>query len=896
VIIREEDYIKHYGTPRHSGRYPWGSGKDPYQSNKSFLGMVAELRHKGMSDAEIARSLGMKRSELQAKRSIAKSEQRMADIAQAQRLRDKGWSKVEIGRRMGLNESSVRALLAPGAADKAKTLNATADMLKRQVEEKGIIDIGSNVEYSFPGAPGTDQIVGISRTKLETAVAKLKEEGYEVHKVKVPQLGIPGQFTTTRVMAPPGMTYGEIMKNQHKIRQITEHSDDGGRTYTLGMERRPTSIDSKRVKINYAEDGGADADGVIYIRPGVEDVSLGKSNYAQVRIAVDGTHFLKGMAVYKTGLPAGADLVFNTNKTRAEAPTKHAAMKPMKTIKVDGIEVIDEENPFGATIMPGGQRGVMNIISEEGTWSDWSRTLSSQFLSKQSPALAKQQLNMTFERKLEDFDEIMSLTNPTVRRHLLMSFAEDADSSAQHLKAAALPRQGNHVLLPVPSMKPNEIFAPNYDDGDRVVLIRHPHGGIFEIPELTVNNRHREARRLIGSQSPDAVGIHPRVAAKLSGADFDGDHVVVIRNNRQQVATAPSLEGLKNFDPIRSFPGYEGMPKMKDGTKQNEMGGISNLITDMTIKGATPNELARAVRHSMVVIDAQKHDLNYKLSAQVNGIAALKEKYQGGPRRGASTLISLAGSTTRIPERKMGFRIDPATGKKIYTPTGATYVDKRGRTVERKTKVNRLTEAEDAHTLSSGTPIEQIYADHSNRLKALANTARKEGVAIKTTPASPAAKEAYANEVASLKSKLRIAEMNSPRERQAQIVGNAIVAQKRAANPDMDQDELKKLRTQALAEARTRTGANKDLVEITPSEWEAIQAHAISHTMLADILKNTDVENVKQLATPKTRPTMTTAKVARAKGMAALGYTQAEIAEQLGVSVSTITDVLSEGG
>ena len=26
-----EDELAHYGTPRHSGRYPWGSGDDPYQ-------------------------------------------------------------------------------------------------------------------------------------------------------------------------------------------------------------------------------------------------------------------------------------------------------------------------------------------------------------------------------------------------------------------------------------------------------------------------------------------------------------------------------------------------------------------------------------------------------------------------------------------------------------------------------------------------------------------------------------------------------------------------------------------------------------------------------------------------------------------------------------------------
>lgn len=29
----ETDELEHYGTPRHSGRYPWGSGENPYQRN-----------------------------------------------------------------------------------------------------------------------------------------------------------------------------------------------------------------------------------------------------------------------------------------------------------------------------------------------------------------------------------------------------------------------------------------------------------------------------------------------------------------------------------------------------------------------------------------------------------------------------------------------------------------------------------------------------------------------------------------------------------------------------------------------------------------------------------------------------------------------------------------------
>src|SRR5690606_19993621 len=101
----------------------------------------------------------------------------------------------------------------------------------------------------------------------------------------------------------------------------------------------PKSIDPKRIEVRYAEDGGADMDGVIQVRRGVDDVSLGGAKYAQVRIAVGDTHYLKGMAMYTDDLPDGVDLRFNTNKS--DKGDKLAAMKPLKD---------DPDNPFGATI------------------------------------------------------------------------------------------------------------------------------------------------------------------------------------------------------------------------------------------------------------------------------------------------------------------------------------------------------------------------------------------------------------------------------------------------------------------------------------------------------------------------------------------------------------------
>lgn len=878
TIISEDDYLAHYGILRKSGRYPWGSGGPESSGSTNFLGYVAELQKKGLSEAQVAEGMGINTTQLRAAKSIAKNEERQANIGMAQRLKDKGMSNVAIGERMGMPESTVRTLLEPSAKDKADVLLSTSNMLRDEVASKKYLDIGAGVENHL----------GMSSTKLATAVAVLQEEGYKVHYLKVKQLGT-GKETTLKVLSAPDVTYSEVSKNRSEIKQIQHFTEDGGRSF-VGIQS-PLSVSSKRVGVRYAEDGGADSDGVIHVRPGVEDISLGGARYAQVRIAVDGTHYLKGMAMYKDDLPQGVDLVFNTNKTNTG--NKLDAMKAMKD---------DPDNPFGAVVRQkidpktGKVKSAMNIVNEEGAWDSWSKNLSSQLLSKQSPALAKQQLDMTYERKKREFDDINKLTNPAVKKKLLESFAGDVDSAAVHLKAAALPRQRSSVILPINSLKETEIYAPNFRDGERVALVRYPHGGIFEIPELTVNNRHPQAKRALG-QARDAVGINSKVAERLSGADFDGDTVLVIPNNKKQIKTAPALEGLKGFDPQRSYPAYEGMKRMSARTKAIQMGEVSNLITDMTIRGASTSELARAVRHSMVVIDAEKHNLNYRQSAIDNGIGQLKAKYQGGTRAGASTLISRAKSTTRVVERKArpaaeGGAIDRATGERKFVPTGATYVNAKGQTVPRTFEVRKLAETNNAHTLSSGTPIEKVYADHSNRLKALANQARKVSVNTKTTPYSPSAKVAYQNEVNTLRAKLDVALKNAPLERQAQLLANAMVRAKKDANPDMDKAELKKIQGMALTQARIRTGAGKQRIDITPQEWAAIQAGAVSNNTLTKILTNADLDKVKELATPRSAVLMTPTKTNRAKSMVAAGYTQAEIADALGVSLSTLKTVV----
>ena len=883
MIIDEDNYLAHYGILRRSGRYPWGSGGTVLSRSRSFLETVDALKGQGMSETEIARSFSSKEfpfttTQLRALKSIAKNEKRAADIAEAQRLKDKGYANTAIGKKMGVNESTVRSLLEPGRKDKADILQSTAQMLKDEVDRKGYIDIGSGVENHLK----------ISSTKLNTAVARLREEGYVIHNLKGPQIGMPGQYTTYKILAPPGTPYSEVSRNRDRIQQLTVVSSDGGRSYKP-TNQPPLSISPDRLAIRYAEDGGALADGVIYVRPGVADVSLGKSRYAQVRIAIDGGRYIKGMAMYKDDLPKGVDLEFNTSKPRTD--NKLDALKKMSD---------DPENPFSSTIRQitdektGKVTSAMNIVNEEGTWDTWSKSLSSQFLSKQPVPFARQQLDISLARRQEELDAIMSLTNPAVRKRLLDSYAEDADSAAVRLKAAALPRQASKVILPVNSMKPTEIYAPTFRNGERVVLIRHPHGGTFELPELVVNNRQPEAKKLLGN-TPDAVGIHAKVAERLSGADFDGDTVIVVPNGSRQVKTSPALEGLKGFDPIKEYPPYEGMKKMTEYVKGLQMGIISNLITDMTIRGANTTELAAAVRHSMVVIDAEKHGLDWRRSSRDNGIPALMERYQGRKSGGASTLISRAGSKMDVPSRKprsaaKGGPVDPATGRKMWEPTNEMRPDGKPRTI----RVRKLAETDDANTLSSGTPIEKVYGDYSNKLKALGNAARKASIETKPTPYSPSAKEVYSKEVSSLKTKLDTVLKNRPLERQAQLVANVNVAAKRRANPDMDDDDLKKLRFRELDNARNRIGAQALKVTITPDEWQAIQSGAVTTNVLTQILNKADLKQVREYATPRTPTVMTSTKQKRAKAMLDSGRTLAEVADALGVAVSTLKSSLSE--
>lgn len=909
------DFLMHIGrsvddgAPIGSGRYRKGSGENPFQHEVSWMHTVREYRKKGMSDNEIAKAMGISSTEFRNRRNAEKAAESAMIDAEINRLIDLGWSNVAIGERVGHTESYVRNRRKAQVQERAQITLNTADILEKNIQIHKYVDVGEGVE----------NLLGVSKQRLNGAVQSLIDKGYTYENIKVAQAAIPGQYTTIRVLAPPGTDKKDIYDNREEIRLPAQYkSDDGGRTF-LGLEP-PASVDSKRIQVRYAEDGGKDKDGVIELRRGVKDLSLGENNYAQVRIAVDGTHYLKGMAVYADKMPDGVDIIFNTNKTKDVpmiGPKDHSVLKPMKK-DLDGN--ISKDNPFGSSIkIEDGQvvgqshytdsdgkskLSAINIVREQADWDEWSRTLSSQFLSKQPIPLVQRQLGISLSRKQDEYDRIESITNPEIKRKALMDYAEGCDAAAVHLKSAALPRQSSKVILPLTDIKDNEVYAPTYENGEEVVLIRYPHGGTFEIPRLIVNNNVSSGKKIIGKDAVDAIGINAHVAERLSGADFDGDTVMVIPTKGQKIKTSDPLKGLVGFDPKEQYKGYEGMKPMSKKNTQKEMGIISNLITDMTLKGANDDEIARAVRHSMVVIDAEKHKLDYRRSYKDNKIDELKKLYQFHPETnkagGASTLISLAGSETRVAPRYG--HIDKETGAWVYTDKkdpGTHYHakkrDSNGKVTEweqvpNTIKSTKMAEASDAFVLSSGTKTENEYAKYANELKSLANKARKEAVNMEMTVRNPSAAIAYAPEVQSLKSKLNIALQNRPFERQAQIYTSVYVSNLRKSNPGLEESDIKKYKNQALNEGRRRFGASKSDrgIKITDKEWEAIQAGAMSSSLITKILENTDMDKVKEMAMPSDRTEIAPYQEAKIKKYLSFGYTLDEVAKAVGVSPSTV--------
>jgi DNA-directed RNA polymerase specialized sigma24 family protein len=908
----ENDILEHYGTKRHSGRYPWGSGETPYQHSGDFLSRVEKFKAKGMSEGEILEAINdtlpleykLGATEFRVAKTKAGHDRKASQWEDIQKLKkenpDMGWT--EIGQKLGMPESTVRSMYQNGVGTKKDQAEKIAETLKKEVDKKGMIDISE----------GTNRTLGVSEGKLDEAVYILEaEHGYKRYGVGIKQPTNFRQQTNITVLAKPEYDQRYAYEHQGDIQSLGDyHSDDGGSSFR--QLQPPSSLSSDRVAVRYGDQGGLAKDGVMEIRRGVADLDLGNSHYAQVRIMVDNSHYLKGMAMYSDNMPDGADIVFNTNK-----PSGTPKMKVFKEIKND------PGNPFGAAITAEGQStyigkdgkehlSPINKLKWEGDWDDMSKSVSSQFLSKQPLPLIKKQLELTRADYKAEYDEIMHYTNPTVKKKMLLDFAEKCDGTAMTLKASAFPGQSTKVILPLDKIKETEAYCPTYENGTQLALIRYPHAGTFEIPIVTVNNKNASGKSNLGNVK-DAIGISSKVAERLSGADFDGDTVMAIpMSDKVRINSTDPLPGLKNFDPKTSYAVPEGNPNnvrlMKKDEKQKEMGIISNLITDMTLRGATPEDLERAVRHSMVVIDAEKHKLDYKRSEKENGIQELKQKYQirvdddGNEKYGgASTLLSRRKQTVRIPERRGSVRIDKDTGEYIYKESGRTFTDKKGKKRIAEDEVSRISLIKDVHELSSGTKQEELYADFSNYLKDMANQARKDYANMKGIQRDPVAAKKYAPEVESLKAKYEAVLANKPKERRAMIIANsrikAIIEDRGLDYKDKDdKKEIKKISSVEMQRARDQVGANSSRTKIvfTDREWEAIQNHAISDSMLTKFLNSSDSTEIVKRAMPKATATLSSAKKAKAKAMLAGGYSYEEIAKACGVPKSTIYDALNK--
>lgn len=947
IVMRDVDgYLEHYGVGHenggHSGRYPWGTGDSPYQRNAAFLQEVSRLKAEGFSEKDIAIQLHCRTtSELRNKIAAASNTNRKINIDKAIALSNQGMGATEIGREMGVNESTVRNWLKESTSINARKLENTMNVIRERVEEGAVIDVGKGVEYQ----------IGVTADKLNKAVAALEAEGYSVHTFRVPQL-VTNHETTMKVICKPDVEWKDIVTHPERVEEIHQISYDMGETFERSdlNVKYPASISSDRVKIRYAEEGGVEeGDGTMRIRRGVDDLSLNGKTYAQVRIAVDDSHYLKGMALYgdDSEFPPGVDIIFNTNKSNTKSK-----MEVLKEFKKNENGEVDRSNPFGATIrkqteytdpVTGEKKlSAINIVNDEGTWDTWSRTLSSQFLSKQPIELIKEQLNKTYDEQKRRIDDIMQLTNPTVKRKMLLDAAEELDTACVELQATAIPRMAAKVILPVSSLKDNEIYAPTFNEGEKVVLVRYPHEGTFQIPELTVTHSNKQAKNLLGN-ARDAVGINSRVAELLSGADFDGDSVMVIPNNEGKIQHTKPLKDLEGFDAKREYSLPKTAPEVGPKTgfnKQMEMGKISNLITDMTFQHATPEELARAVKMSQTVIDAEKHHLDWKRCYQEQNIRELALKYQGKASGGAGTLISRASGQAELDFEVAEYKpIIKETGALYYRPTDRVYksykthkvkkqlynedgtpmrdengklmketvtervLDENGKPilVEKKatTTTTKMEKAfitgGDAYDLVSKarTPQELVYAEYANRTKALANETRKNSLGLRSTY-SPSANKTYKEEVDSLTNKLAIAKSRAAYERQAIARANFVVKAKVQDNPSLsqDKDKLKKVKYQALEKARADVGLTKYVFDVTPKEWEAIQAGAVHDNTIMEILTRANPDKIHEYASPKTPMTFSPGVKSSIRSRANAGYSIAAIAEDMGLSVSQINYVL----
>lgn len=85
-------------------------------------------------------------------------------------------------------------------------------------------------------------------------------------------------------------------------------------------------------------------------------------------------------------------------------------------------------------------------------------------------------------------------------------------------------------------------------------------------------------------------------------------------------------EDLNQFDPMVYTTDY---PDVLEGfDRERELNNIAVLIASMVIGGAENQEMERAIKHSMVIIDAKKYHLDWRQSEHDFGIMHLAIKYR----------------------------------------------------------------------------------------------------------------------------------------------------------------------------------------------------------------------------------------------------------------------------
>ena len=260
-----DDVLKHYGMPRRSGRYPWGSGENPYQRTGLFKGWVKDQKAAGISakdiadvakdagcsneiilrslksakysPAEIMTAMDLNSSRYRAIDSIGSEEEKAErDALIRQYITVDQMSDTAIGKAMGLNESTIRSIRSKLDDDEKKGNMQTAEALKEALDrsEAGMLDIGKGSEY----------YIGVSRTRLKNAVAILQEQGYNVQYDKVNQ-PFSGEQTSLMILTKNDKDWKDVHNNLDKITPLGDFYCEDGSNGILKV-KAPTSIDSKR--------------------------------------------------------------------------------------------------------------------------------------------------------------------------------------------------------------------------------------------------------------------------------------------------------------------------------------------------------------------------------------------------------------------------------------------------------------------------------------------------------------------------------------------------------------------------------------------------------------------------------------------------------------------------